>query len=227
MSVPSHDISDRELAAKIDLTLLKPEASPIQIAELCTEARKRGFAAVCVNPVNVAFAALLLKDTPVLPITVVGFPLGTHLKELKAVEAGLAIRDGAKEIDMVARIDALKWNDDDAVRADIAAVADICRQFSVPLKVILETATLTEEEILRGCVLAEQAGAQFVKTSTGFHPSGGATIRAVQLMHHAVGGRLGIKASGGIKDCAAALAMLAAGATRIGASSGESIMKKD
>lgn len=220
------DIPDAELARIIDLTLLKPEATPIQITDLCTEAKQYGFKTVCVNPCYVEQAAKLLKGSNVLPITVVGFPLGANDRHIKGTEAGLAISQGAKEIDMVANIGALKWNDDKSFQEDIAMVTMVCRPLGVPVKVILETAMLTNDEIIRGCHLAERAGAQFVKTSTGFSPAGGATIAAVALMHQAVGGRLGIKASGGIKDRNAALGMIAHGATRIGASSGAAIMGK-
>jgi deoxyribose-phosphate aldolase len=227
MTEPFPNIPDEQLARIIDLTLLKPEASPIQITELCTEAKRYGFYAVCVNPVYVELATKLLKGSSVIPITVVGFPLGASDRHIKGTEAGVAIMHGAKEIDMVIRIDALKWNDDKTVVDDIAMVVQTCRPLGIPVKVILETAMLTSEEIVRGCRLAEHAGAQFVKTSTGFpHAGGGATHSAVALMHQTVGGRLGIKASGGIKTRQQALGMLAHGATRIGASSGAAIMRK-
>jgi deoxyribose-phosphate aldolase len=212
------------LSKMIDLTLLKPEATPVEIAGLCTEAKRLGCAAVCVQPKHVERVAQYLTGSSVLPITVVGFPHGMNEPAIKGTEAGLAIMRGAKEIDMVIDVGALKWNDDEAVLKDIRAVTEVCRPMNVPVKVILETAALTSEEITRACRLAEEAGAQYVKTSTGFHAKGGATVEVIALMHAAVGGRLGIKASGGIRDRATALAMIAAGATRIGASNATAIL---
>jgi deoxyribose-phosphate aldolase len=217
-------MTNDQLAKYIDLTLLKPDATPVEIAELCSEAKRLGCYAVCVNPVHVERVAGHLAGSPVLPITVVGFPLGASVPAIKGTEAGVAIMHGAKEIDMVLNIGALKWNDDEAVVADIKMVVMVCRPLKVPVKVIIESAMLTTEEIARACLLSEEAGAQYVKTSTGFHAKGGATVAAIETMHRAVGGRLGIKASGGIRDRATALAMITAGATRIGASSGRAIL---
>lgn len=217
-------MENSQLAKFIDLTLLKPEASPAQIDALCAQALELGVYAVCVNPVHVARVANVLRGSGVPPISVVGFPLGANISHIKAVEATLAISHGAREIDMVVDIGALRTDDEEKVTRDIREVASACRSYSVPLKVILETSVLNTGQIMMGCRAAENAGAQFVKTSTGFHPTGGATIAAIQIMHNTVGGRLGIKASGGIRDRATALAMIAAGATRIGASDARAIL---
>ncbi|HEU4563833.1 MAG TPA: deoxyribose-phosphate aldolase [Gemmatimonadaceae bacterium] len=202
----------------IDHTLLKAEASRGDIATLCAEAREHRFAAVCVNPVWVPLCRELLSGSGVRLATVVGFPLGASEAESKAAETALAVRRGAEEIDMVAAIGHVKSGDWAHVAADIAAVVRAAEGRLV--KVIIESAALTPVEIIRACETARDAGAGYVKTSTGFHPAGGATAEAVALMRLTVGDALGVKASGGIRDCESALRMLAAGATRIGTSSG-------
>ncbi|MBM4359696.1 MAG: deoxyribose-phosphate aldolase [Deltaproteobacteria bacterium] len=214
-----------EIAKYIDHTLLKPEATADQIRDLCAEARKHGFMSVCVNPYWVKRCAELLRGSPVKVCTVIGFPLGANVAELKAMEARRAIRDGATEIDMVVNVGALKSGDDDAVFRDIRAVVDAAEDGRAICKVILETALLTDEEKVRACVLSKKARADFVKTSTGF-ASGGATAADVALMHRAVGGELGVKASGGVKSLADFEDMVRAGATRIGASAGIRILKE-
>ncbi len=208
-----------DLAQAIDHTLLKPEATAAQIDKLCDEARQHGFAAVCVNPVWVRRAAQRLRGTPVKVASVVGFPLGAALPEIKALEARRALRDGAREIDMVINIGALKCGDYALVERDIAGVSAACREVGALNKVILETALLSDEEKVIASRLAQAARAHFVKTSTGFGP-GGATVFDVALMREAIGPTMGIKAAGGIKSAADAQQMLAAGATRIGASAG-------
>lgn len=214
-----------DIASLIDHTLLKPEATPEQIAQLCSEARQYRFAAVCVNPVYVKLAYDLLKGSPVKVCSVVGFPLGATLPEVKAFEAKQAIRDGASEIDMVIHIGALKAGDDDLVERDIAAVVEACHAGGAICKVILETCFLTDDEKIRGCVLAKRAGADFVKTSTGFGPAG-ATAEDVALMRRTVGPHMGVKAAGGIRTLEALQKMVAAGANRIGASASVKIMQE-
>ncbi len=214
-----------DIASLIDHTLLKPEATPEQIAQLCSEAREYRFAAVCVNPVYVKLAYDLLKGSTVKVCSVVGFPLGATLPEVKAFEARQAIRDGASEIDMVIHVGALKAGDDDLVEQDIAAVVETCRSGGAICKVILETCFLTEEEKVHGCILAKRAGADFVKTSTGFGP-GGATAEDVALMRRTVGPDMGVKAAGGIRTLEALQRMVAAGANRIGASASVKIMQE-
>lgn len=207
----------------IDHTLLKPTAGPDQVRQLCAEARAHDFAAVCVNPVWVALCAELLAGSRVQVCTVVGFPLGADLPEVKAFEAERCIARGAREIDMVLNLGALKAQDYDAVRHDIAAVVHASHAAGAIVKVIIETAYLTDAEKVAACVLAEDAGADFVKTSTGFGPAG-ATAADVTLMRRAVSPRVGVKAAGGIRTAAAFRAMVAAGANRIGASAGVQIM---
>ncbi|MDH7489357.1 MAG: deoxyribose-phosphate aldolase [Anaerolineae bacterium] len=214
-----------DIASLIDHTLLKPEATPEQIAQLCSEAREYGFASVCVNPVYVKLAWDLLKGSPVKVCSVVGFPLGATLPEVKAFEAQQAIRDGASEIDMVIHIGALKAGDDDLVERDIATVVEACHAGGAICKVILETCYLSDDEKIRGCILAKRAGAEFVKTSTGFG-SGGATEEDVALMRRTVGPDMGVKAAGGIRTLEALRRMVAAGATRIGASASVKIMQE-
>ncbi|MGQ9600372.1 MAG: deoxyribose-phosphate aldolase [Anaerolineae bacterium] len=214
-----------EIARMIDHTLLKPDATQDQIAQLCYEARKYGFAAVCVNPTWVKLCSQLLKGSPVRVCTVVGFPLGATPTEVKAYEAQQAIDDGATEVDMVINIGALKSKDYALVERDIATVARTCHAGGAILKVILETALLTDEEKVIACQLAKAAGADFVKTSTGFGP-GGATVRDVELMRQVVGAEMGVKAAGGIRSYQDAQAMIAAGATRIGASAGVQIVQQ-
>lgn len=214
-----------DIASLIDHTLLKPEATPEQIAQLCSEAREYRFASVCVNPVYVKLAWDLLKGSPVKVCSVVGFPLGATPPEVKAFEAQRAIRDGASEIDMVIHVGSLKAGADDLVEEDIATVVEACHAGGAICKVILETCFLTEEEKVRGCLLARRAGADFVKTSTGFGP-GGATVEDVALMRRTVGPDMGVKAAGGIRTLEALQQMVAAGANRIGASASVKIMQE-
>lgn len=213
------------LARYIDHTLLKPEATSEQIAKLCQEAVKYHFASVCVNPTYALLAAQQLRGSSVKVCTVVGFPLGAHTTAVKAYEAQQAVGDGAAELDMVMNIGALKSGDEALVEADIAAVAQVAHGSGAICKVILETALLSDEEKVKACRLAKQAGADFVKTSTGFG-GGGATAHDVALMRQTVGPGVGVKAAGGIKTVADAQAMLAAGATRIGASAGVQIVRE-
>ena len=212
-------------ASLIDHTLLKPEASESDIKKLCDEAAKFGFASVCVNPAWVKKASEFLKGSGVPVCTVIGFPLGATLPDVKAFEARRAIFNGAREVDMVINIGALKSGDDCAVEDDIRAVAQAAHENGVLLKVIIETALLTDEEKVRACLASKNAGADFVKTSTGF-AKGGATVDDVSLMRRTVGSALGVKASGGVKGIDDARAMFEAGATRIGASVGVKIAQE-
>jgi deoxyribose-phosphate aldolase len=214
---------DGSLSHMIDHTLLKPEATQDEIARLCYEARKHGFASVCVNPANVKLCAELLKGSDVLICTVVGFPLGATSIESKVFEAQKAIRDGATEVDMVINVGALKSHDYQLVQRDIASVAHVCHGDDAILKVIIEAALLSDEEKVAGCQIAKVAGADFVKTSTGFGP-GGATAEDVALMRRVVGPKMGVKAAGGIRTYADAQRMIAAGASRIGASASVKIV---
>lgn len=214
------------LAAYIDHTLLKPEATLAQIEVLCAEARQHGFASVCVNPVFVPFCASLLEDSPVLVCTVVGFPLGATTTASKVYEAAEAIAGGAREIDMVIGIGWLKGGQYVEVYEDIAHVTAACHNGGAICKVIIETSLLTDFEKVVACRLALRAGADYVKTSTGF-AGGGATVADIRLMREAVGPAMGIKASGGVRNAAAAHAMIAAGATRIGASAGVAIIREE
>jgi deoxyribose-phosphate aldolase len=198
-----------------DHTILKPEATRAEVAQVCDEARAYDFASVCVNGCHTAYAAELLKGSDIKVCTVVGFPLGQMTTAMKCAEAEAAVGDGAAEIDMVINVGALKEGRDDFVREEIRSVKCVCGE--VLLKVIIEACLLTDEEKRLACRLAMEAGADFVKTSTGFS-SGGATITDVMLMREVVGDRLGVKASGGIRTRAEAEAMLAAGATRLGTS---------
>ncbi|MDI6641273.1 MAG: deoxyribose-phosphate aldolase [Elusimicrobiota bacterium] len=212
----------------IDHTLLKPNATQEEIGKLCEEAKKYGFASVCVNPAYVSMCASLLKNTGIRVCTVVGFPLGATTPTVKAIEARDAIANGADEIDMVINIGALKSGNYQLVLDDIKAVREATK--GKILKVILETAYLTRDEKIKGCLLAKEAGADFVKTSTGFGPSG-ATVEDIMLMREAVGPTMGIKAAGGIRTLEDAKKMVEAGATRIGASASVAIVtgkdKKD
>jgi len=214
-----------DVARYIDHTLLKPEATRAEIEKLCQEARTFGFASVCVNPVWVKDCAFALYGSPVKVCTVVGFPLGATLADVKAYETRRAIFDGATEIDMVINIGALKSGDDEIVKRDICGVVEAAHDACAIVKVIIETALLTDEEKVRASVLAKQAGADYVKTSTGFS-KGGATVSDIELMRNTVGMELGVKAAGGVKDLAAAREMIAAGATRIGASAGVKIVQE-
>jgi deoxyribose-phosphate aldolase len=212
-------------ASLIDHTLLKPEASEADIRRLCDEAAQFGFASVCVNPAWVKRAAEFLKGSGVPVCTVIGFPLGATLPDVKAYEARRAIFNGAREVDMVINIGALKSGDDCAVEADIREVAQAAHENGVLCKVIIETALLTDQEKVRACLAAKNAGADFVKTSTGFS-KGGATVDDISLMRRTVGSALGVKASGGVKGIEDARAMFEAGATRIGASVGVKIAQE-
>ncbi len=216
--------TDGRLAHMIDHTLLKPDATHDQIAQLCYEARKYGFASVCVNPANVKLCAQLLKGSGIPVCTVVGFPLGATPTEVKVFEAQQALRDGAAEVDMVINVGALKSRDYELVKEDIAAVARACHAHNAILKVIIEAALLSDEEKVIACQLAKVAGADFVKTSTGFGP-GGATPEDVALMRKVVGPEIGVKAAGGIRTYEDAQRMIAAGATRIGASASVKIIQ--
>jgi deoxyribose-phosphate aldolase len=205
----------------IDHTLLKPETTAAMIDKLCAEAKEHNFASVCVNPFWVKRCAELLKGTDVKVCTVIGFPLGASTPAVKAAETRDAIANGATEVDMVLNIGALKSGDLDLVKADVKAVKEAAG--SVLVKVILETGLLTDEEKVTACKLCVEAGADYVKTSTGFG-HGGATVEDVALMRKTVGPNVGVKASGGVRDRAAALAMIEAGASRIGTSSGVAIV---
>ncbi len=213
------------VSAMIDHTLLKPDASRANIEKLCREAAEFHFATVCVNPAWVALAARLLRGTGVGVCSVVGFPLGATTADVKHYETRRAIFDGASEIDMVINIGALKSGDLRTVERDIDAVVDPCRQSGVISKVIIEAALLTDEEKVKACTLAKAAGADFVKTSTGF-ASGGATAADVALMRRVVGEDMGVKAAGGVRDLEGLKAMVAAGATRVGASAGVKIVQE-
>jgi deoxyribose-phosphate aldolase len=214
-----------DLAALIDHTLLKPDASEAQIAQLCHEARTHNFAAVCVNPAHVRLCAQLLKGSAVRVCTVVGFPLGATPPEVKAYETQQALDDGATEIDMVINIGALKSKDYALVARDIATVVASAQAGGAIVKVIIEAALLDDEEKVIASKLAKEAGADFVKTSTGF-ASGGATAHDVALMRRAIGSQMGIKAAGGIRTYADAQKMIEAGATRIGASASVKIIQE-
>jgi len=217
--------TDGRLAHMIDHTLLKPDATQDQIAQLCFEARKHGFASVCVNPAHVRLCAELLKDSGVPVCTVIGFPLGATATAVKVFESQQSIRDGASELDMVINVGALKSRDYELVERDIASIARACHAGNAALKVIIEAALLTDEEKVAACQLAKVAGADFVKTSTGFGP-GGATAEDVALMRRVVGPSMGVKAAGGIRSHADAQKMIAAGASRIGASASVRILQE-
>jgi deoxyribose-phosphate aldolase len=214
-----------EISKYIDHTLLKPEASRSEIENLCAEANRFDFASVCVNPAWVRDCAFALYGSTVKVCTVVGFPLGATLPDVKAYEARRTIFDGATEIDMVINIGALKSNDDETVLRDIRHVVEVSHESCAIVKVILETALLSDEEKVRACRLAKSAGADFVKTSTGFS-KGGATVADIALMRQAVGSEMGVKAAGGVKDLSSMREMIAAGATRIGASAGVRIVQE-
>ena len=211
-----------KLTSIIDHTLLAADATSAQIARLCQEAREYSFASVCVNSCRVAQARTLLEGCPVKVCTVVGFPLGAMSTRAKADETRSAVEDGADEIDMVINVGYIKDGDWDGVLDDIMAVREACK--GKVLKVILETCLLTDDEIVRACRTAVRAGADFVKTSTGFS-KGGATVHAVSLMRSTVGADVGVKASGGIRDAESARAMVEAGASRLGCSAGVAIAK--
>lgn len=216
------NLESRDLARFIDHTLLKPEATQEQIAALCREAVENNFCSVCVNPYWVPSAAKLLQGSPVKVCTVIGFPLGTTTTRTKALEAEEAIAQGANEVDMVLNVGALKSGAYDLVQNDIEAVVKSAQEKAI-VKVILETGLLNEAEKIKACELSVAAGANFVKTSTGFGP-GGATVDDIALMRRVVGPEIGVKASGGIRDYDTAVAMIKAGAGRIGTSSGIKII---
>jgi deoxyribose-phosphate aldolase len=209
------------LAAMLDHTLLKPEATADEVVALCEEATDLGVAAVCVSPSMLPITEGLGVGIDVC--TVIGFPSGAHQPAVKAHETEVAIDAGATEVDMVVNLGLVKAGEWLAVQDDIVAVRQASAGAAL-LKVIIESAALTDDEIVAACQAAEAAGADYVKTSTGFHPAGGASVEAVRLMADAVGGRLGVKASGGIRDAATALAMVEAGATRIGCSASRAIL---
>ena len=213
------------VASMIDHTLLKPDAARTDIETLCREAADYHFASVCVNPTWVALCARLLQGSGVKVCSVVGFPLGATTPDVKHYETRRAIFDGAREIDMVINVGALKSGDVRVVEQDIEAVAAPCREAAVLSKVIIEAALLTDEEKVTACTLAKAAGADYVKTSTGFGP-GGATVADVALMRRVVGEEMGVKAAGGVRDYQGLKAMVAAGATRVGASAGVRIVQE-
>jgi deoxyribose-phosphate aldolase len=213
------------VASMIDHTLLKPDATRANIEELCREAAQFKFATVCVNPTWVAQAARLLSGSVVKVCSVVGFPLGATTPDVKGYETRRAIFDGAREIDMVINVGALKSGDLRVVECDIESVTGPCRDAGALSKVIIEAALLTDDEKVTACTLAKAAGADYVKTSTGFGP-GGATAADVALMRRVVGAEMGVKAAGGVRDLEGMKAMIAAGATRVGASAGVKIVQQ-
>ena len=217
--------SAKDWAGLIDHTLLKPEATDQDIKRLCEEAARYRFASVCVNPTWVRAAACNLSGSGIPVCTVIGFPLGATLSDVKAYEARRAIFDGAQEVDMVINVGALKSGDDCLVEHDIRSVVQVAHEYNVTCKVIIETALLTDDEKVRACTAAKTAGADFVKTSTGFS-KGGATVADVALMRLTVGSEIGVKASGGVKGLEDARKLVAAGATRIGASVGVKIAQE-
>jgi deoxyribose-phosphate aldolase len=218
-------VHGKGLARLIDHTLLKPDATEAQIRKLCEEADEFGFATVCINPTWVRLACSLLGQSAVGVCTVVGFPLGANAADVKIYETRRALHDGASEIDMVINVGALKSRDYELVQSDILGVVCCCKEAGAASKVIIECAFLDEEEKIKACTLAKAAGADFVKTSTGFGP-GGATVEDVTLMRRVVGEAMGVKAAGGVRDAATASKMVAAGATRIGASAGVRILQE-
>lgn len=218
----SMEYTKKNVAGMIDHTLLKADATEAQIAKLCQEAKEHGFASVCVNPGYVPEAAEALKGTDVRVCTVIGFPLGATSSEAKAAETADAIAKGAAEVDMVVNVGRIKSGNWDYVRSDIAAVVNAARGRALT-KVIIETCLLTDDEKIRVCEIAKDAGADFVKTSTGFS-TGGATAADIALMRKTVGPDMGVKASGGIHSTEEAIALIEAGASRIGASAGIAII---
>ncbi len=215
--------SDMSLAKMIDHTLLKPDVTSDKIAQLCVEARRYNFASVCVNPSYIKLCADLLKGSPVKVCSVIGFPFGATLPEVKVLETQVVLQYGANEVDMVINIGALKGGDYELVGRDIRGVVTTAHEAGALCKVIIETAMLTDEEKVTACLLAKEGGADFVKTSTGFG-GGGATVEDIKLMRRVVGPDLGVKASGGIHTYEEAESMVKAGATRIGASAGIKIV---
>jgi deoxyribose-phosphate aldolase len=216
---------DLSLAQLIDHTILKPEATETDVRRVCCEALEYGFAAVCINPCWVAMAASELKGSTVKVCTVAGFPLGASVTETKVAEAENAIRDGAQEVDMVINIGALRGGDGDLVQTEIAAVTQACHPAGAIVKVIIETALLDDAQKVLACTIAKAVGADFVKTSTGFAAKG-ATEEDVALMRRTVGAEMGVKAAGGIRRLADLRRMVAAGASRVGASASVAIMQE-
>jgi deoxyribose-phosphate aldolase len=221
MSAPHPPLTRAELAGMVDHTLLKPEATRADVEALCAEATALGVFSVCVSPSFLPLPAGAL-GSGIATCTVVGFPSGKHHADLKAAEAARAVADGATEVDMVVDLGAIKAGAWRITEHEVAAVRAASE--GVLLKVILETAALTDDEVVRACITCKEAGADFVKTSTGFHPAGGASTHAVSLMANTVGGELGVKASGGIRTAQAALALVAAGATRLGLSGTRAVL---
>ncbi len=217
-------LTTAQVAAMIDHTLLKPDAGVAQIRQLCVEAIDYGFASVCVHPTWVATCVEALAGTPVKTCTVIGFPQGATLASVKATETTEVLNLGAQEVDMVLNVGRLKDRDYLLVYADIASVAHVAQAEGAVAKVIIETALLTDEEKVAACIIAQQAGAHFVKTSTGFN-GGGATAADIRLMRQVVGPEMGVKASGGVRTALDAINMIAAGATRIGTSGGVRIVQ--
>src|SRR5215475_8649813 len=215
----------RQVARYIDHTLLKPDATRSEILKICEEGVSFGFASVCLNPTWAREASCALRGSGVRVCTVIGFPLGANTTDTKSFEARRAIFDGATELDMVINIGALKSRDHDLVSRDIRSVVEVAHESGAICKVIIETALLTEDEKVTACLLAKESGADFVKTSTGFS-KGGATASDIALMRRVVGGEMGVKASGGVKDLKQAEEMIRAGATRIGASVGVKIVQE-
>lgn len=226
LRLPEGHPGQRPVAGWVDHTLLKPEATPQQVETLCAEARQYHFATVCVNPVFVPLAVKLLRGSPVLVCTVVGFPLGATLTETKVAETRQVIAAGAQEVDMVIPVGLLKGGQSEAVYEDILQVTQAAHEHGVLVKVILEMALLSQYEKILGCLLTRQAGAEFVKTSTGFGP-GGATVADVELMRRVVGPQMGVKAAGGVRTLDDARAMLAVGATRLGSSAGVKLAQQE
>jgi len=217
------ELKDKNVAGMIDHTLLKQDATPAQIKVLCKEAKEYSFASVCINPSYVSLCSDLLKGTPVKVCTVIGFPLGATTTEVKRFETEQAINNGAGEVDMVINIGQLKGGNYDFVEKDVRAVVDTAKRRNVLTKVIIETALLTDEEKVRASLICKKAGANFVKTSTGFS-TGGATVGDVALMKYVVGRKIGVKAAGGIRSREDADALIASGADRIGASASVKIV---
>lgn len=216
-------LTREELAARMDYTLLKAEATASDIDLVCADALRLSTASVCVNPCWVPRVAAALAGSPVATCTVIGFPLGATSTEAKLAEAVRALGDGARELDMVINVGLLRAGEEDAVRAEVAALAEAAHDRDALLKVIIETCLLTDEQKRVACACAKRAGADFVKTSTGFS-TGGATAEDVKLMRDAVGQEMGVKASGGIRTLVSALAMIDAGANRLGVSAAASIL---
>ena len=217
-------ISPKTIASLIDHTILKPQATEENVKTICEEALKFGFCSVCINPYWIPTASKLLKESNVKICTVIGFPLGANSSAVKVLETSQAIKEGADEVDMVINVGALKSGDLNSVKNDIQGVAQVASDANVVSKVILETCLLSNEEIETACKIAQEAGADFVKTSTGFS-SGGATVETISLMRKTVGNSMGVKASGGVRSLEDLVNMVKAGATRVGASSGVQIMK--